>query len=61
MSVYTLTVFDKNGEKLFDGNFEAESEVDAKIKGGTLLKEKGYEENTHRCVSSAGKLILFHR
>ncbi|MFZ3589816.1 YhzD family protein [Bacillus sp. DJP31] len=60
MSIYTLTVFDKTGNKLYDDNFKAESELEAKTKGEALLKEKGFEDHTHRCVSSAGKLVLFH-
>ena len=61
MSIYTVTAFDKSGNKLLDESFEASTEAEAKQKGEALLKEKGYEEHTHRCVSPAGKLILFHR
>jgi hypothetical protein len=61
MANYTITVFDKTGSKLLDENFEATTEAEAKNKGEALLKEKGYEEYTHRCVSPAGKLVLFHR
>ncbi|WP_456276042.1 YhzD family protein [Bacillus sp. AK128] len=61
MAIYTITVFDKAGSKLLDENFDAATEAEAKTKGEELLKEKGYEEYTHRCVSPAGKLVLFHR
>jgi hypothetical protein len=61
MAIYTITVFDKTGSKLLDENFEAATEAEAKVKGEALLKEKGFEENTHRCVSPTGKLVLFHR
>ncbi|WP_246938862.1 YhzD family protein [Bacillus pinisoli] len=61
MANYTITAFDKKGEKLLDESFEATTEVEAKEKGEALLKEKGYLEHTHRCVSPAGKLVLFHR
>jgi len=29
--------------------------------GTTILEDKSYREYTHRCVTSDGKLILFHR
>lgn len=61
MPVYTLTVFEKSGEKLLDENFEAENEKEAKTVGMKILKEKNFHEKTHRCVNSSGKLILFHR
>jgi hypothetical protein len=59
--VYKLTVFEPSGEKLLDESFQAENDDQAKKLGENLLKEKGYEEKTHRCTSPAGKLILFHR
>lgn len=61
MPVYTLTVFEKSGEKLMDENFEATNEKEAKRVGMELLTEKGFHEKTHRCVNSKGKLVLFHR
>jgi hypothetical protein len=61
MNTYTLTVFEKNGEKLLDETFEAASEEEAKKIGEQKLREKSYHEKTHRCTSSNGKLILFHR
>jgi hypothetical protein len=61
MAIYTLTAFDKIGSKLLDENFEATTEAEAKNKGEAILKEKGFDENTHRLVSPAGKLVLFHR
>jgi hypothetical protein len=61
MKTYTLTVFEKNGEKLLDETFEASSEEEAKKIGEQKLREKNYYEKTHRCTSSSGKLILFHR
>ncbi|MFS0824370.1 YhzD family protein [Bacillus sp. 1P02SD] len=58
---YVLTVFDKTGEKLLEETFEAATEKEAKETGEKILKEKNYLETTHRCTSSAGKLVLFHR
>ncbi|MBE4906762.1 hypothetical protein IMZ08_01660 [Bacillus luteolus] len=61
MGVYKLTVFDKSGETLLDESFEAATEKEAKEVGEKMLAEKNYLDTTHRCTSSAGKLILFHR
>lgn len=61
MPVYTLTVYEKSGEKLLDENFEAADEKEAKILGMDRLKKQDFHEKTHRCVNSSGKLILFHR
>ncbi|WP_044748814.1 YhzD family protein [Bacillus alveayuensis] len=61
MKTYTLTVFEKNGEKLLDETFEAANDEEAKKIGEQKLREKNYHEKTHRCTSSSGKLILFHR
>lgn len=58
---YVLTVFDKSGEKLLEESFVASSEKEAKEIGERKLQENNYLEATHRCTSSAGKLILFHR
>lgn len=60
MGVYVLTVFEKNGSKVLDESFEAATETEAKTKGETILQEKGLQEHTYRCTSSAGKLVLFH-
>lgn len=57
---YKLTAFDPNGHKLIDESFNANNEEEAKRQGEQLLKEKGLMDKTHRCTSSAGKLILFH-
>ncbi|MDM5187356.1 YhzD family protein [Bacillus sp. DX4.1] len=61
MGVYTLTVFEKDGSKALDESFEATTEAEAKSKGETILREKQLYEHTHRCTSSAGKLVLFQR
>jgi len=61
MKVYTLTVFEKNGEKLLDETFEAANDEEAKKIGEQKLKEKNFFEKTHRCTSPSGKLILFYR
>ncbi|MFD1017739.1 YhzD family protein [Thalassobacillus hwangdonensis] len=61
MKVYTLTVFEKDGTKLMDENFEAQNDDDAKKIGQNMLEDKGYAEYTHRCVSQSGYMVLFHR
>ncbi|HLQ71545.1 MAG TPA: YhzD family protein [Bacillota bacterium] len=61
MNTYSLTVFSQNGEKLLDEVFEAKNNEQAKETGNAMLAEEGYSEYTHRCVTSNGKLVLFHR
>jgi len=61
MKTYALTVFDKAGEKLLDEHFDAANDEEAKEKGTARLTEKDYLEHTHRCVTSTGSLVLFHR
>jgi hypothetical protein len=61
MGVYTLTVFEQNGEKLLDETFEAANDAEAKKAGENRLQELQFTEKTHRCTSPSGKLLLFHR
>jgi hypothetical protein len=61
MKTYVLTVFEKNGDKVLDETFMAANNEEAKITGTTLLEEKNYSDYTHRCVTTDGALILFHR
>ncbi|MCZ0757015.1 YhzD family protein [Anoxybacillus sp. J5B_2022] len=61
MPMFTLTAFDKNGEKLLDETFEAANEEEAKKIGEQKLREHHCYDKTHRCTTSSGKLILFHR
>jgi hypothetical protein len=60
MLSFKLTAFDKNGHKLLEETFQSNSEESAKQQGEQILKEKDLLDKTHRCTSSAGKLILFH-
>ncbi len=61
MRNYTLTVFNRSGEKLLDETYTAASDDEAKEIGTAKLEEGGYLEYTHRCVTPEAKLILFHR
>ncbi len=61
MRTYTLTVFEKDGEKILDETFTAGNDEEAKITGISRLEKRNYSEYTHRCVTADGKLILFHR
>jgi DNA topoisomerase IA len=61
MGLYYLTVFEKNGEKLSDESFEAQTEQEAKEIGQRKLEENNWTDKTHRCTSAAGKLVLFGR
>ncbi|WP_026692642.1 YhzD family protein [Peribacillus kribbensis] len=61
MKIYKLTAFDATGEKLLDETLQAAGDEEAKAQGTQLLQEKGLLDQTHRCTSPAGKLVLFHR
>lgn len=61
MGVYKVTAFEPTGKKLLDETFEASNDLEAKTKGEQLLKENNAHEQTHRCISPDGKLLLFHR
>ncbi|MEK3887537.1 YhzD family protein [Bacillus sp. FSL K6-3431] len=61
MPIYKLTVFEQNGEKILEEDFEANNDQLAKEKGMAILTDKSLDKKTHRCTSALGKLILFHR
>ncbi|WP_226670077.1 YhzD family protein [Metabacillus litoralis] len=61
METYYLTVFEKNGEKILDENFQAQTENEAKEIAEQKLAEKEFSAKTHRCTTSSGKLIVFGR
>ncbi|MBY0095241.1 YhzD family protein [Mesobacillus maritimus] len=60
METYKLTAFKPDGEKLLDESFQASSEEEAKTIGEKMLSEKNLQDNTYRCTSPRGKLVLFH-
>lgn len=60
METYKLTAFKPDGEKLLDESFQAGSEEEAKTIGEKMLSEKNLQNNTYRCTSPKGKLVLFH-
>lgn len=60
MRTYKLTAYEKNGKCITDESFTAETDEEAKVKGSALIDEKSLVEITHRVVSPAGKLLLFH-
>ncbi|WP_078548978.1 YhzD family protein [Litchfieldia alkalitelluris] len=61
MQYYVLTAFNQNGKTLLDEKFEAKDDQEAKYIGQLRLQEKQLDQQTHRCNSSSGKLLLFHR
>lgn len=61
MKKYALTVFAKNGKILMDHSFHAKYHDEAKVIAQKLLNNEGYENYTHRCVTSDGSLLIFHR
>lgn len=56
-----LTVFEKSGEKLLDETIQASNDTEGRTLAEQMLKEKGYEEHTHRFVAPNARLVLFHR
>ncbi|SDI74445.1 YhzD family protein [Alteribacillus bidgolensis] len=57
---YFLTVFDKDGSLLLNETFEYEKDTLAIDHGKQRLKEKNFQDVTHRMTRN-GKLLLFHR
>lgn len=57
---YTVTAFEKTGEKIVDQTFSASDDTEAKTKGIEILREHDALEKTHRVVSPEGKLLVFH-
>ncbi|WP_096201493.1 YhzD family protein [Bacillus sp. FJAT-45350] len=60
MKDYFLTVFSSDGEKLLGENFQASTDDEAKQIAEKRLTEENLQEHTSR-LTSAGKLLLFHR
>ncbi|PKR78263.1 hypothetical protein CEY16_00450 [Halalkalibacillus sediminis] len=61
MKTYFLTVYSQKGEALLNDSFEASDDQEAIKIGKTKLEEEGHQDQTHRCVSPDGRLLLFHR
>jgi hypothetical protein len=57
---YKLTAFEPTGALITEETFTSETDDAAKEKGQVMLEEKKLLEKTHRVVSPAGKLLLFH-
>lgn len=60
MRTYKLTAFEQTGKLIAEETFTASNDDEAKEKGQALLEEKDLLKQTHRVVSPAGKLLLFH-
>lgn len=58
MTIYYLTVFETDGEKLLDEGFQAHSELEAKEISQQKLLDKNYSDKIYRCTTASGKLIL---
>jgi len=61
MATFYLTAFNQKGEKLLNEVLNAETEKEALQLAEEILQEKELINTTHRCTTSTGKLILFHR
>lgn len=60
MKTYKLTAFEQTGKLIVEETFTASTDEEARDKGRALLEEKDLLNQTHRVVSPAGKLLLFH-
>ncbi|TWT11153.1 YhzD family protein [Planomicrobium sp. CPCC 101079] len=60
MKTYKLTAFEQTGKLITEETFTASTDEEARDKGRALLEEKDLLNQTHRVVSPAGKLLLFH-
>lgn len=58
--MYHMTVYDTNGDVLFDESIAAQTDEEAKKVGFTWLTEKGYESKPHRIFHTTGRLVSFH-
>ncbi|WP_368505538.1 YhzD family protein [Alkalihalophilus sp. As8PL] len=59
MNEYFLTVYEPNGEMVFEEKIEAADDQAAQEVGKKKLDEKNFTNHTHRLTRS-GKLLLFH-
>ncbi|MDV2886876.1 YhzD family protein [Alkalihalophilus pseudofirmus] len=59
MNEYFLTVYEPNGEMVFEERIEAADDDAAQEIGKKKLEENKYINHTHR-LTRAGKLLLFH-
>ncbi|GGE44394.1 hypothetical protein GCM10011391_23970 [Pullulanibacillus camelliae] len=61
MPSYTLTVFEKDGQKLLEETFEAADDSAAREQGEARINTLDYSHLPSRVVSPIGKLVHFHR
>lgn len=61
MANYTLTVYEKTGEKVLEELIIAANDREAKDKGQNRLNAGNFQDHTSRLTSPKGQLILFHR
>jgi hypothetical protein len=54
-----MTVYDENGEVLFNQPLQAQTDEKAKKVGYAWLSENGHETKPHRIFHSTGRLISF--
>lgn len=57
--MYHLSVYDQEGNKLYDEPIEAQTDHEAMEKGHAILREKEYKDHPYRIVHSAGRLVEF--
>ncbi|MDQ0232322.1 YhzD family protein [Metabacillus malikii] len=59
MKHYCLTAFERNGHMLLNLTFQAKSDTEARQIALKKLSEQNFTQNSYRCTTSQGDLILF--
>ncbi|MBS7529625.1 hypothetical protein IC619_003835 [Hazenella sp. IB182353] len=57
--MYHMTVYDLNGDVLYDQAIDAKSDDEAKEIGFAWLAEHDHKEKAHRIINAKGRLISF--
>ncbi|SEN51413.1 YhzD family protein [Lihuaxuella thermophila] len=57
--MYHMTVYDENGNKLYDEPISAQTDEEAKKIGYAWLAKHGHETKPHRIFHTTGRLVSF--
>lgn len=58
--MYHMTVYDTNGDVLFNESLAAKTDDEAKTLGNEWLTKQGYASKPHRIFHSTGRLVSFY-
>ncbi|KYQ87277.1 hypothetical protein I8U24_10180 [Thermoactinomyces sp. CICC 24226] len=57
--MYHMTVYDMDGQLLYDGPINATSDDEAKKLGYAWISENGHQDKPHRIFHVTGRLVSF--